>query len=167
MAKIKVDPQTGQTLSQGNKTKSQTKTCNKCGKEKLLGEFNRQGGRHHCYRTECKQCQGEWRKQYYAAHGAKQRLHQKTQVEQWLEFISKDEIKCQVCGYNDCWAAIEFHHRNPAEKEYTIGRLMLNAFNAKNQSILTAELDKCDILCCRCHRELHWYEKHPEEVCND
>ncbi len=62
--------------------------------------------------------------------------------------------KCIKCGYNKCIAALEFHHRNPSEKEFNISRYQ----NLSWMKILT-ELDKCDLLCSNCHRELH-YEEH-------
>lgn len=29
--------------------------------------------------------------------------------------------KCEICGYNKCISALEFHHLNPAEKDFGIG----------------------------------------------
>lgn len=29
--------------------------------------------------------------------------------------------KCNICGYNKSYSALEFHHLNPEEKEYGIG----------------------------------------------
>ena len=29
--------------------------------------------------------------------------------------------KCQCCGYNRCIQALEFHHINPEEKEFSFG----------------------------------------------
>jgi hypothetical protein len=28
--------------------------------------------------------------------------------------------ECSICGYNKCVAALEFHHLNPSEKDFTI-----------------------------------------------
>lgn len=30
--------------------------------------------------------------------------------------------KCKICGYNKCVDALEFHHRNPEEKEFGLGQ---------------------------------------------
>ena len=58
--------------------------------------------------------------------------------------------KCQCCGYDKCTDALEFHHRDPSQKSFGIA-------NAQTCSMekLIAELDKCDLLCANCHRELH------------
>lgn len=61
--------------------------------------------------------------------------------------------QCQVCGYSACLAAMEFHHRNRQEKDLQISQDRRNTKEAFNE--LKAEMDKCDLLCCRCHRELH------------
>lgn len=62
--------------------------------------------------------------------------------------------QCKICGYKKCLAALDFHHLDPSKKE---GIKDYRSFE-NNKS----ELDKCILLCCRCHRELHWakeYEK--------
>jgi hypothetical protein len=60
--------------------------------------------------------------------------------------------KCIVCGYCTCLAAMDFHHKNPSEKEgYGTGALKVHWKFEKNIS----ELDKCVLLCVRCHREVH------------
>jgi hypothetical protein len=58
--------------------------------------------------------------------------------------------KCQRCGYDHCFNALQFHHRDPAAK--TIA-LSMTAFS-KPLEILRAEARKCDLLCGNCHAEL-------------
>ena len=58
--------------------------------------------------------------------------------------------KCQKCGYDSCISALEFHHRDAAEKEFGIA--MSYSLSWKK---IRKELDKCDMLCANCHRELH------------
>ena len=57
--------------------------------------------------------------------------------------------KCQVCGYCKCIEALEFHHINHLEKEFTISG------GTRSFESLKLELDKCILLCANCHRELH------------
>lgn len=59
--------------------------------------------------------------------------------------------KCQVCGYDKCVDALDFHHRDPNKKDFGIGHNGYTRSFAK----IKAELDKCDMLCANCHRELH------------
>lgn len=62
--------------------------------------------------------------------------------------------KCVRCGYNKCIAALEFHHRDPDAKE-----LSLSKVRSLTPKIL-AEVEKCDLVCSNCHREIHWQQFH-------
>lgn len=61
--------------------------------------------------------------------------------------------KCIKCGYDECIAALEFHHKNKEEKEFTISK-----YQNLSWIRIKKELDKCDLLCSNCHKELHYYE---------
>lgn len=56
---------------------------------------------------------------------------------------------CECCGYDRTIEALEFHHRNPKEKD----------FNPSGKSIswekMKKEIDKCVMVCTNCHREIH------------
>lgn len=56
---------------------------------------------------------------------------------------------CIVCGYDKCDAALEFHHLDPEEKDFSIS-------SSSSWRKIKNELDKCVLLCCRCHREVHF-----------
>ena len=58
--------------------------------------------------------------------------------------------KCVCCGYNRCITALEFHHLNPEEKDFTLGQ---NANLGWDK--ICAELPKCVLVCANCHREIH------------
>lgn len=59
--------------------------------------------------------------------------------------------KCQICGYDSHYSALEFHHRTPAEKVFSLScRELAN----RTWEACKLELDKCDLLCSNCHREL-------------
>ena len=65
------------------------------------------------------------------------------------ELVDYKGGKCQVCGYNKCNEALEFHHLNPDEKDFSLSG------QHKSIELLKKEVDKCVLLCCRCHREVH------------
>ena len=65
--------------------------------------------------------------------------------------IEKMGGKCQKCGYNKCPAALEFHHKDPNEKDFTIKDIVAGSW-----SKIEGELEKCIMLCANCHREEHW-----------
>lgn len=60
--------------------------------------------------------------------------------------------KCIVCGYDKCPAALEFHHLDPSKKDPKITNISISQRPLK---FIQIELDKCVLLCCRCHREVH------------
>ncbi len=59
--------------------------------------------------------------------------------------------KCEICGYNRYFGALEFHHKNPTEKDFIISHSRAWTFNDK----IKREIDKCRLLCSNCHREEH------------
>lgn len=60
---------------------------------------------------------------------------------------------CEICGYDKCIAALEFHHSDPSEKELELSA-SLN-FSEKDIKNLISEVDKCILVCSNCHREIH------------
>ena len=59
--------------------------------------------------------------------------------------------KCEICGYNKCNAALEFHHKEPNEKDFGL------AYKGYTHSLEACkkEVDKCILVCSNCHREIH------------
>ncbi len=56
--------------------------------------------------------------------------------------------KCELCGYNRCIEALEFHHISNksfgiSQKGYT-----------RSWNKVKDEIDKCILLCANCHREV-------------
>jgi hypothetical protein len=58
--------------------------------------------------------------------------------------------KCIKCGYSKCIEALDFHHRDRNEKSFALSH---GGFTRSFEKAL-AEAKKCDLLCCRCHREI-------------
>lgn len=58
--------------------------------------------------------------------------------------------KCSICGYNKCIDALEFHHKNPNEKEFKIG-----SGNTMSWKEYKNEVSKCMLVCSNCHKEIH------------
>ena len=57
---------------------------------------------------------------------------------------------CSVCGYNKSMRALEFHHLDPSKKDFGF-----SDGTQKSWDLQKLELDKCILLCCRCHAEVH------------
>lgn len=59
--------------------------------------------------------------------------------------------KCEKCGYDKCIAALEFHHLDPEQKDFSISMQGVSRAWEK----VKKELDKCILVCSNCHREIH------------
>lgn len=68
-----------------------------------------------------------------------------------LRIIKSMGGECQLCGYKKCIRALEIHHINPEEKEFTFSTDKL----CHSWEKLSEELKKCILLCANCHREVH------------
>lgn len=110
------------------------KPCGRCKKVKSFGEFYKKGDWYSCY---CVPCSG---------------LESKERQWKFKTLCVKYKGgKCIKCGYNKSIAALDFHHRDCNNKEFSISSVRFWTFNEKIKN----ELDKCDLLCANCHRELH------------
>ena len=59
--------------------------------------------------------------------------------------------KCEICGYNRCSDALEFHHNDLSNKKFGISAKGYT----RSWKEVAKELDKCMMVCANCHRELH------------
>ena len=71
-----------------------------------------------------------------------------------LRLIEYKGGKCQDCGWDDMRYPrhFVFHHRDPSQKDFHISGKTLK------WETLQKEVDKCDLLCGRCHDILHEQE---------
>lgn len=131
------------------------KLCKHCGKDKNEEEFAFRNKAKGVRRSICKECQRK-RDNFYYNNSNKRKEYvkggRKKDRERAKEFIAnvKKNSTCKNCG-DTRWYVLDFHHRNDSEKSFNISR-----GHTKGFSTLQKEIDKCDILCSNCHRELHF-----------
>ena len=115
------------------------KICQICGKEFKTIQYG--AARKYCF--ECSPSYKEGRSNTVTAirHALKR------------QFVKEKGDKCELCGYNKCIAALEFHHTNPEEKEFNIA--LYCSSNNVNVEKAREELKKCILVCANCHREIH------------
>lgn len=110
-----------------------TKTCPNCKVEKAHSEFYaRSKGRPSNYCIDCSKV---------LTH---ERMRQRKR--QCIEYLGGS---CVACGYKDHDVGFDFHHLDRTTKNFQIGNKLGMSFNN-----LKPELDKCVLVCCRCHREI-------------
>jgi hypothetical protein len=114
--------------------------CPKCQTEKLDYNFFKpqKSGKRQSY---CKSC------------NAKNTLQRQRAFKQKL--LDYKGGSCSKCGYNKCPAALEFHHLDPSQKDFSFSRFRSTSWE-KSKDKVCKELDKCILLCANCHREAHW-----------
>lgn len=59
--------------------------------------------------------------------------------------------QCCSCEYKKCSKALEFHHIDPLEKDFSISNIGITMAFEK----MVTETRKCILLCANCHREVH------------
>ena len=119
-----------------------SKICKKCGK--LFAPKKQAKTRKYCY-----DCLPE---ESYSGAALRKR------IKQWsLEYKG---FKCEICGYDKCNEALEFHHLNPQEKDFNLSDKDISL----DWEIIKKELDKCILVCANCHREIHSKEYNNEKA---
>ncbi len=107
----------------------------------------------------------EWRKKYAKKYRKENRDRLKRQQAEWYRrqkakwneiLVSRGFGACARCGYNKCFAAIEYHHNR--DKDIVIGHQLSKKPTHKRVNKVLAELAKCTPLCANCHREIHHME---------
>lgn len=66
-----------------------------------------------------------------------------------IKLIEYKGGKCEICGYDKCVRAMEFHHLDTEKKDFTISSKSLSFEKLK------MEADKCILVCSNCHCEIH------------
>lgn len=101
--------------------------------------------------TWCKPCHRQYYRDkpsdYFTGFQGKLRQKKREEVER-----IKIERGCAHCGEKHP-ACLEWHHRNPEEKDDVVNMLVQRN---RPYDVIEAEMAKCDVLCCNCHRKLHW-----------
>lgn len=59
--------------------------------------------------------------------------------------------KCIKCGYKKYPEVLEFHHRDPSKKDFNVS----SKGHCRSWQRVEKEIEKCDLLCANCHREVH------------
>lgn len=108
---------------------------------------------------KCKTCDKEGEEHFYKSQGwyCKSCWNKRTskRTKDNVKII-KEEFggKCSVCGYDKCMDALQFHHLDPAEKEFS-----LSTMRQANLDKIRKEMEKCILVCANCHYEIHEKQK--------
>lgn len=82
-----------------------------------------------------------------------------------IDVVNYKGGKCQICGYNKSPFVLELHHIDPNTKDKLI-MIQLQRSRKFDLDKYKEELDKCILLCCNCHKEIHrGVTQLPKELC--
>jgi hypothetical protein len=118
---------------------NELKQCAQCGQIKNRYTDYYWSGKN--TRTICKECVKANERKRYAEKIAK--------INEY-----KQSLSCKKCGEKRFYL-LEFHHTDPSQKDYAIS----DKIRVDLEKLLP-ELEKCDPLCCNCHREWHYLYDH-------
>ena len=105
------------------------------------------------YRDKNREKLREQRREWTKLHGGRNR-------KRWNEFfVSLGLDRCCRCGYYRFAGALEFHHTNPDNKNFSVANETRRPFTPENVIDIMEEVEKCVVLCANCHRELHYMEE--------
>lgn len=125
---LKTANRRGRRLRCGKGADTETFECRRHGRTEFVLE-----GRGY-YR--CKKCR--------SAAVARRRRKVKQQL------VAEAGGSCILCGYSRCQAALQFHHVEPAGKEFHLSHHGHSRSIARSR----AEAEKCVLLCANCHAEV-------------
>lgn len=120
--------------------------CKKCTNSHNVESRDKYGNWYKGYRKNNKERISEQSKKHYVETNLK-----------WIELIKTVKaLECESCGYSKTWAGLDFHHKDPREKETTIHAIMKASVPTEEAWCkMKTELKKCQVLCATCHREEH------------
>ena len=94
----------------------------------------------------------KWAKDYYTANkvAIRERIT-RSYMTRILPLKIERGGKCEACGFNDNVRILEWHHTDPASKEFVIG----GTWYDHSVEEIRMETSKCVLLCPNCHRNIH------------
>jgi len=84
----------------------------------------------------------------------KQREYHKKRQIKFLSTYKKGK-SCALCGYNEHYEILQFHHKDREKKRFEI---TISKMAKKTSQELKEEMDKCILICPNCHFLLHLRE---------
>lgn len=100
----------------------------------------------------------EYHKAWYQSHKEEvieRKKKRQLEIYNWFRRY-KSGLQCADCGISHP-ALLQFHHRDRAEKSFTISKIVSRATSVQQ---IMREIEKCDVLCVNCHAKRHWKENH-------
>lgn len=127
------------------------KECTRCHEVKPLTEYCKSSRHKMGVQPACKACMN---KAYTKSRQKKQQHYQQTAKQRSHDVVDKiwkykEDHCCVVCG-EDSASCIDFHHTDPATKDFEISSMRYHSW----ENVLI-EIEKCVTVCRNCHAKIH------------
>jgi len=141
------------------------KECKKCLIEKSEDEFQLRSKKSGKLKPWCKECNKEYRNEYYKANvkkiGEQDKLTRVERLDRNRQYVWDyyKENPCVDCGEVDP-IVLQFDHRDTIEKFNNVSILVAGRYSL---SVIKEEIGKCDVRCGNCHLrktsiQFEWYK---------
>lgn len=139
------------------------KVCYKCNQKKSTTEFGKNASRKDGLQAQCRVCQATYRRRHYQKNKGKYIKKAKKWDEKYMEWyrILKHNKTCVDCQKSWPYYVMHFDHREPQNKQFSIGKA---AVLKRSKKEILKEISKCDLVCANCHAERTWGEKSADMV---
>jgi hypothetical protein len=109
-----------------------------------------------------KYCDSDCQREHRFEQGLIKKWTNAQRVVSWRQRLKLRAVEykggeCEICSYDKCPQSLQFHHKDPAEKEFSLSTKGI----ARSWDRVKKELDKCSLVCANCHGEIH-AGLHPE-----
>ena len=128
-----------------------------CKQDVPVEEFVKNKFRKEGLQSRCKKCDCEYKASKYKEKREELILkakHKREAKVQWMREYRQTQ-HCVKCGESR-WYVLDFHHRDPNEKELSVAEMLMRGFGIER---MMKEIDKCDVVCANCHREIHYLQR--------
>jgi hypothetical protein len=141
--------------------------CSMCRRYKPIRDFSFSDMARGTLNSNCRTCHAAYRRAHYLANKSDYIRRAMAQVRRRREQNRREILAylaahpCVDCGNSNA-VVLEFDHRDPAGKEWDVGRMIVRMRWPR----VLAEIGKCDVRCVNCHRrrtarEFHWAKARP------
>jgi hypothetical protein len=127
--------------------------CNQCGEIKLISEYTKNINTKTGYNIICKKCKNKihrvWNIKYKEKNGYTREQKKASEVKEWINLFKTGP--CVDCGQSYEPSLMDFDHLK--DKHKCISKMVIERTSKEN---LLAEMEKCELVCCYCHRKRTW-----------
>lgn len=91
-------------------------------------------------------------KDYYERNKLEMKEYQRIRKQIYWSYVANYKLLkgCKKCGFNAIPNRLHLHHKDPSTKLFSI----TFGYRYKEEAYL-AEIEKCDVLCVKCHAQVH------------